>query len=65
MIYLVVKMARNLQYGNITDYMLKLVGLGNYHNSKGGVFEMVSERGGTLETLRWLGFFSSLFLEKV
>ena len=53
MIYHVVKKARNLQYGDVIDYMLKLVELGNYHISEGGVFEMASDRGGRLETLRY------------
>ena len=44
--------------------MLKLVELGNCHNSKGGVFEMIHNRGGRLETLHWSGSFSSLFIEK-
>ena len=44
--------------------MLKLVEIGNSHRSKGGLFEMVSDRGGRLEILHWSGFFSSLFVEK-
>ena len=55
MIYRVVKNAWNFQYGDATDYMLKLVVLGNYHKSKGGVFEIASDRGIRLETLYWLG----------
>ena len=31
--------------------MLKLVELGNYHSSKGGLFDMVSDRVGILEIL--------------
>ena len=46
MIYRVVKKARNLHYGDATDYMLKLVELGNSHRSKGGVFERASNKGG-------------------
>ena len=46
MIYRVVKKARNLHYGDATDCMLKLVEIGNSHRSKGGLFEMVSDRGG-------------------
>ena len=44
--------------------MLRLVEVGNYHSSKSGVSEMVSDRGGILETLHWSGYFSSLFIEK-
>ena len=64
MIYCVVKTARNLHYGDTTECMLTLVELGNYHSSKGGLFEMVSDRGGILEILHWLGSYSSLFVEK-
>ena len=63
--YHVVKKARNLKYGDATDYLLKLVELlGNYHNPKGSVFEMASDKGGRLETLYWSGSFSSLFIKK-
>ena len=64
MIYRVVKKARNLQYGDAIDCILKLAELGNYHSSKGGVFEIASDRGDRLETLYWSGSFLSLFMEK-
>ena len=64
MIYRVCKQARYLQYSDATDCMLKLVELVNYHKPKGNTFEMVSDRGGRLETLHWVGSFSSLFIEK-
>ena len=64
MIYRVVKKARDFHCGDATDCMLKLVELGNYHSSKGGLFEMASDRGGRLKILHWLGFFSSSFVEK-
>ena len=51
MIYRVVKKARTLHYGDTTDCMLKLVELGNSHRSKGGMFEMASDKGGRLEIL--------------
>ena len=41
-----------------------MVELGNSRSSKGGLFEMVSDRGGRLEILHWSGSFSSLFVEK-
>ena len=44
--------------------MLKLVELGKYHNSKGGVYEMASDRCSRLETLHWSDSYSSLFIEK-
>ena len=52
-IYRVGKKTRNLDYSNAIDYMLKSVELGKYHKSKYGVFEIVSDRGGRLETLHW------------
>ena len=64
MIYRVVKKVRNLQNGDVTVYILKLVELGNYHSSKGGVFEVASDRDGRLETLHWSCSFSTLFIEK-
>ena len=51
MIYRVVKKSRNFHYGDATDCMLKLVELGNSHKSKGGVFEMTSDKGGRLGKL--------------
>ena len=53
MIYRVVKKARDFHCGDATDCMLKLVELGNYHSSKGGLFEMASDRCGRLEILHW------------
>ena len=52
-IYCVVKKAGDEQFGNVTDYMLKLVDLGTSLKSKGGVFEMPSNNEGRLETLHW------------
>ena len=63
-IYRVVKKARNLHYDDATDCMLKLVELGNSHKSKGGVFEMTSDKGGRLEILYWVGSLSSMFVDK-
>ena len=57
MIYCVVKKARNLHYGDATDCMLKLVELGNSHSSKGGLFEMASDRGSRLEIFHWSSTF--------
>ena len=51
MIYRVVKKARNIQYSDTCDYMLKLVELGNFHKSNGRMFALASDRGGRLETL--------------
>ena len=45
MIYRVVRKVRNLYYGDATDYMIKLVELNNSQSSKGGVFEMASDKG--------------------
>ena len=64
MVYRVVKKARNLYYGDVTDYMLNLVELRNYNSSKGGLFEIASDRGVVLEILHLSGSFSSLFVEK-
>ena len=64
MIHRVVKKAQNLQYGDASDCMLKLVELCNYHKSKGDVFELASGRGGRSEILNWSGSFSSLFIER-
>ena len=64
MIYRVVKKARNFHYGDATDCMLKLVELGNSHKSKGGVFEMTSDKGGRLEILHWAGSLSTMFVDK-
>ena len=63
MIYRVVRNTRTLHYGDATDFMLTLVELGNYHNSKRGVFEMASDKGCRLEILYWSGSFSSLFVD--
>ena len=64
MMYRVVKKDKNLHYGDATSCILKLVELGNYHSSKGVLFEMASDRGGRLEILHWSGSISSLFVEK-
>ena len=64
MVYRVVKKARNFHYGDATDCMLKLVELGNSHKSKGGVFEMTSDKGGRLEILHWAGSLSTMFVDK-
>ena len=53
MIYRVVKKARNLYYGDTTDFILKLVELGNSHSFNGGLFEMVSDRDGRLKILHY------------
>ena len=44
--------------------MLKLVEWGNSHSSKGGVFEMISDKGGRLEILHWARSLSSLYIDK-
>ena len=51
MIYLVVEKVRNIQYGDASDCMLKLVELGNFHKPNGEVFELASNRGGRLQIL--------------
>ena len=40
-----------MQFGDSSDYMIKLMELGSIHKSKEGVFEMTSDNGGRLETL--------------
>ena len=52
MIYCVVKKARTLHYGDATDCILKLVELENSHRSKGGVFEMASDKGSHISSSR-------------
>ena len=52
MIYRVIKKRRTLQFGNSSDYVMRLVDLGNCNKSKGSVFEMTSDNRGRLETLR-------------
>ena len=64
MVYRVVKKSRNFHYGDATDCMLKLVELGNSHKSKGGVFEMSSDKGGRLEILHWAGSLSTMLVDK-
>ena len=64
MIYRVVRKARTLYYGDATDCMLKLVELGNSRSSKGGVFEMASDKDGRLEILHCARSLSSLFVDK-
>ena len=44
--------------------MLKLVELGNCHESNGRVFDLASGSGGRLETLHWSGSFSFFLIEK-
>ena len=44
MLYRVVKKARTIQYRDASD-------LGNFHKSKGGMFDLASDRCGRLETL--------------
>ena len=60
MIYRAKRKVRTLYYGDATDYMLKLVELGNSHSSKGSVFEIASDKGDRLEILHWDGSLSSL-----
>ena len=64
MIYRVVRKAGTLNYDDATDCMFKLVEFGNYHSSKGGVFEIASDKGGRLEILDWSSSFSSMFVDK-
>ena len=53
LVYRIVKKYRILQFGDSTDYMIKLVELGSIHKSKEGIFEMTSDNGGRIETLHW------------
>ena len=64
MIYSVVKKARTFHYGDATGCMLKSVELGNSYRSKGGVFEMASDKGGRLDILQWADSLSSMFDDK-
>ena len=64
MIYRVVRKAGTLHYDDATDCMFKLVEFGTYHSSKGGVFEMASDKGGRLEILDWSSSFFSMFVDK-
>ena len=64
MIYRIVKKAKNIYCSDATDCMLKLVELVNTYSSKGGLFDMASDRGCKSKILRWSGSFSSLFVEK-
>ena len=41
------------QISDATYYMLKLVELGNYYKSKGGLFEIPSYKCCRFETLHW------------
>jgi len=41
-----------------------LVELGNSYRSKGGVFEMASDKGGRLDILHWADSLSSMFVDK-
>ena len=41
MIYRVIKKHRTLRFGDSSDYMMRLMDLGNYNKSKGSVFEML------------------------
>ena len=63
MIYRVVKKARILYCGDATNCMLKVVELGNYCISKGGVLEITSDKGGILEILHWARSLSSMFVD--
>ena len=40
------KKHRILQFGDSTDYMIKLMELGSIHKSNEGIFEMTSDNGG-------------------
>ena len=42
--------------------MIKLMDIGNCHKSKGGIFQMTTDKGGRLETLHWSGPYSKLFV---
>ena len=53
LIYRIVKKHRILQFGDASDFVIKLMELGNIHKSKEGIFEMTSDNGGRLETLYW------------
>ena len=57
-IYRVVKKYRNLQFGDSSDCMIKLMDIGNYHKSNGCIVEMTSDKGGRLEILHWSGLCS-------
>ena len=58
MIHRVIKKHRTLQFGGSSECMIRLMDLGNYNKSKGGIFEMTSDNGGRLETLHWYSPFS-------
>ena len=62
LIYRVIKKHRILQFGDSSDFMIKLIDIGNCHKSKGGIFEMTSDKGGRFETLHWSGPYSKLFV---
>ena len=62
LVYRIVKKHRILQFSDSTDCMIKLVELGSIHKSKGGIFEMTSDNGGSLETLHWSNPLSRTFV---
>ena len=62
MIYCVVKKARNVLYGDVTDCMSKLVELVTYHKSKGGVFDITYNKGGRLETYLLMELIKLIFI---
>ena len=51
-----------MQFGDSSDYMIKLIDIGNCYKSKGGIFEITSDKGGRLEILHWSVPYSKLFV---
>ena len=58
LIYRVIKKHRILYFDDSSGCMIKLMGIDNCHKSKGGIFEMTSDKGGRLETLYYSGSYS-------
>ena len=54
------KKVNNKKFSDANDYMLKLVGLDNSHNSKGVVFKIASNKSSLLENVYWCGPSSNL-----
>ena len=42
--------------------MIKLLDIGNYHRSKGGIFEISPDKGGRVDSLHWSGPYSKVFV---
>ena len=59
------KKVNKKKFSDANDYILKLVGLDNSHNSKGVVFKIASNKSSLLENVYWCGPSSNLYFVEI